>query len=84
MVSPISSAAGAVSAAYARYDRAANAVVAAVDPDGDSDTGDIAGTVAQMDQSQIQVTASLLMMRKSNEMLANTLNLFDYGAPVEG
>lgn len=82
MVTGVSSAAAAVSAAYARYDRAAGNVVAAIDPDG-ADTGDIAGAIANMDQSKIQVTASLLMMRKSNDMLANMLNLFDYGAPVD-
>ena len=82
VVSGVTSPAAAVSAAYARYDRAAGNVVAATDPDG-GDTGDIAGAIVQMDQSKIQVTASLLMMRKSNDMLASMLNLFDYGAPVE-
>ncbi|HEY4304971.1 MAG TPA: hypothetical protein VGM82_10920 [Gemmatimonadaceae bacterium] len=83
VVSPISSATSSVSAAYARYDRAASAVVSKIDPDN-GDTGDIAGSVASMDQSQIQATASLLMMKKSNDMLASVLNLFDYGAPVQG
>jgi hypothetical protein len=82
VASGISSAVGAVSAAYARYDRAASAVVAAVNPDNAGDTGDIAGSIVQMDQSKIQVTASLLMMRKSNDALASMLNLF-YAAPVE-
>jgi hypothetical protein len=82
VVSPISSAASAVNAAYARYDRAAGAVVSAVDPDG-GDTSDIATDVTQMDQSKIQLTASLLMMKKSNDALANMLDLF-YGTPVQG
>jgi hypothetical protein len=82
MVSGISSAVGAVNAAYARYDRSASAVVAAGSDDNGS-TGDLAGTMVEMDQSKIQFTASLLMMRKSNDALANMLDLF-YGAPVEG
>lgn len=83
MISSISSAASAVNAAYARYEHAAGAVVAATDPDGGADTGDIAGAIVELDQSRIQVTASLLLMRKSNEALTEMLNLFDYGAPVE-
>lgn len=82
MVSGISSAAGAVNAAYARYDRAAGAVIAGVSSDDAGDTGDIAGSIVQMDQSKIQLTASLLMMRKSNDALASMLNLF-YGMPAE-
>lgn len=84
MVSPISSAAGAVTAAYARYDRAAGAVVASTSSDDGGDSGDIAGAITEMDQSRIHLAASLLLMRKSNEMLATMLNSFDYGAPVEG
>lgn len=82
MVSGISSAVGAVNAAYARYDRAAGTVVAETGSDNGGDTGDIAGSIAQMDQSKIQLTASLLMMRKSNDALADMLNLF-YAAPVD-
>jgi hypothetical protein len=70
-----------VSAAYARYDRAAGGVVAAASDDGGA-TGDMAGAIVNMDQSKIQFTASLLMMRKSNEALANVLDLF-YGVPVD-
>jgi hypothetical protein len=83
MVSPISSAAGAVSAAYTRFDRAAGAIVASTASDGGGDIGDIAGAMVEMDQSKIQLAASLLLMHKSNEALATMLNLFDYGAPVE-
>jgi hypothetical protein len=83
MVSPISSGVGAVNAAYARFDRAAGVVVGEAGSEDGGDTGDIAGAMVEMDQSKIQLTASLLMMRKSNEMLASMLNLFDYGAPVE-
>jgi hypothetical protein len=82
VVSGISSLSGAVNAASARFDRAASVVANAVDPDG-GDSGDIAGAMVEMDQSRIQMTASLLMMRKSNEALAGMLNLF-YGTPVEG
>ena len=81
MVSGITTGVNAVNAASARYDRAANAVVAATTSDS-GDSSDIEGSIVQMDQSQIQMTASLLMMRKSNDALANVLNLF-YNAPVE-
>jgi len=81
VVSGITSGVNAVNAASARYDRAANAVVAATTSDS-GDSSDIEGSIVQMDQSQIQMTASLLMMRKSNDALANVLNLF-YNAPVE-
>ena len=80
MVSGISSAVGAVNAAYARYDRAASAVVAQTGDDN-GNTGDLAGTIVNMDQSKIQLSASLLMMRKSNEALSNMLDLF-YGVPT--
>ncbi len=82
MVSGVSSAVNAVNAAYARYDRAAGAVVAGTSSDDGGNTGDMAGAIVNMDQSKIQLTASLLMMRKSNEALANVLDLF-YGAPVQ-
>jgi len=82
VVTRISSGVGAVGAAYTRYDRAAGAVVAAANSDDDGNTGDMAGAIVNMDQSKIQLTASLLMMRKSNEAVANVLDLF-YGAPVE-
>jgi hypothetical protein len=78
VVSPISSSAGAVTAAWSRYDRAAGAVVAATIPDGAAETGDITGAIVEMDQSRIQVMASLLVMRKSNEALAAMLDGFDY------
>lgn len=82
-MSPISSASSAVTAAYARYDRAANAAVSSTDSDS-GPSANFASAVTEMDQSKIQMTASLLMARKSNEMVANMLNLFDYGAPVHG
>jgi hypothetical protein len=82
VVSGVSSLTGAVNAASVRFDRAAGVVANAFNPDAGGDTGDVAGAMVAMDQSKIQMTASLLMMRKSNDALADMLNLF-YGTPVE-
>jgi hypothetical protein len=73
---------GAVNAAYSRFDAASSAVVAdtSLDP---SNTGDIAGDIVQMDASKIAVAAALMVMKKSNEMLANTLNIGGYGVSVD-
>jgi hypothetical protein len=78
MVSAINSAVAGVNAAYAQYDQAAGAVIADTSPDP-SNTGDIAGAIVQMDTSKIAVAAALMVAKKSNEMLATTLDLLGYG-----
>ena len=81
MVSGINTAA-AVNAAYAQFDRAAGAVVADTSPDP-SNTGDIAADIVQMDTSKIAVAAALMVAKKSNDMLASSLELFDYGVSAK-
>jgi hypothetical protein len=82
MVSGVS-AAGAVDAAYAQFDRAAAAVVSAASPDS-GDTGDIAAAIVAMDSSKVAIAACLMVMKKSNEMLANAINIGGYGVSVGG
>jgi hypothetical protein len=84
MVSGINmgAAVNAVNAAYAQFDRAAGAVVADAGPDA-ANTGDIAGAIVEMDASKIAIAAALMVMKKSNEMLADSIDIGGYGVQVE-
>jgi hypothetical protein len=84
MISGVSTASNAVSAALASFDRAASAVTSAADSDavGPQTAGDLAGAIVEMNASASALAAVLVAARTSNDMLAAAINSGNYGPPL--
>ena len=79
MIGGIGSVAGAVTAAAARFDRAAVGVVSAAEseaePDVASASGGLSDAIVAMAVERFALLASLQTARVSNEMIAQSLQL---------
>jgi hypothetical protein len=86
MIPAISSAVNGMQSAMARFDRAAQTVTNSTAIDTSSaatDPTDLVTGMTDMMTARLAFTASLQVARTSHDMLAEAINLGDYGASVE-